>query len=411
MKATPLTPLQRMRRFATGLLVAVALLYLACRIFGDAQTWVAYVQAFAEAAMVGALADWFAVTALFRHPLGIPIPHTAIVAKRKDEIGRGLGEFVQENFLVPDVLAPRLRAAQPAQRLGEWLNDVSHVARAGDAAASAITVATGLLRDDDVQAIIEHTVRARIEATPVAPLLGRAIEIVRANGRQEQVVSAVLARLGGVLGENRDMLRTQFAAESPWWVPEQIDDRVFERLFDGFVRFIDELRADEHHPLRRTIDRQIATLVDALQNDPAMIVKGEAAKAEFLDHPAVREWIGAAWGDLKASLLAQTRDPSSELRARIERGIAQFGNRLRADESMRSRVDGFVERSVLSVVKSSGQEVANLITTTVERWDTDETVERFESQIGRDLQFIRINGTIVGGLAGVVIHAVSSVVG
>ena len=404
-----MSPLKKMRRIATALLLFVTIVYLVCRVFGDGQTWLGYVQAFAEASMVGALADWFAVTALFRHPLGLPIPHTAIVEKRKDEIGRGLGEFVQENFLVPGVLGPRLRAAEPSKRLGAWLNDVSHVSQVGDAAASGITIATSLLRDEDVQAVVEHTIRARIEATPIAPLLGRGLDIVRANGRQEQLVSAVLARLGGVLDENRVMLRGRFASESPWWVPEQIDDRVFERLFDGFVRFVEELRSNEVHPLRQTIDRQVSTFVEALQNDPVLIAKGETTKAEFLDHPAVREWIGAAWGDLKTSLLAQTRDPSSELRARIDRGIKEFGNRLRTDEVLRERVDGFVERSALGLVASSGGEVANLITQTVERWDADETVERFESQIGRDLQFIRINGTIVGGLAGLAIHVIGQV--
>lgn len=406
-----MSPLKKMRRIATALLLFVTIVYLVCRVFGDGQTWLGYVQAFAEASMVGALADWFAVTALFRHPLGLPIPHTAIVEKRKDEIGRGLGEFVQENFLVPGVLGPRLRAAEPSKRLGAWLNDVSHVSQVGDAAASGITIATSLLRDEDVQAVVEHTIRARIEATPIAPLLGRGLDIVRANGRQEQLVSAVLARLGSVLDENRVMLRGRFASESPWWVPEQIDDRVFERLFDGFVRFVEELRSNEVHPLRQTIDRQVSTFVEALQNDPVLIAKGETTKADFLDHPAVREWIGAAWGDLKTSLLAQTRDPSSELRARIDRGIKEFGNRLRTDEVLRERVDGFVERSALGLVASSGGEVANLITQTVERWDADETVERFESQIGRDLQFIRINGTIVGGLAGLAIHVIGQVLG
>ena len=406
-----MSPLKKMRRIATALLGFVTIVYLVCRVFGDGQTWLGYVQAFAEASMVGALADWFAVTALFRHPLGLPIPHTAIVEKRKDEIGRGLGEFVQENFLVPGVLGPRLRAAEPSKRLGAWLNDVSHVSQVGDAAASGITIATSLLRDEDVQAVVEHTIRARIEATPIAPLLGRGLDIVRANGRQEQLVSAVLARLGSVLDENRVMLRGRFASESPWWVPEQIDDRVFERLFDGFVRFVEELRSNEVHPLRQTIDRQVSTFVEALQNDPVLIAKGETTKADFLDHPAVREWIGAAWGDLKTSLLAQTRDPSSELRARIDRGIKEFGNRLRTDEVLRERVDGFVERSALGLVASSGGEVANLITQTVERWDADETVERFESQIGRDLQFIRINGTIVGGLAGLAIHVIGQVLG
>jgi uncharacterized membrane-anchored protein YjiN (DUF445 family) len=400
------TSFHKMRRFATGLLVVVGILYLAVRVFTDGEGIWGFVQAGAEAAMVGAIADWFAVTALFRRPLGLPIPHTAIIAERKNEIGRGLGEFVQTNFLTSGVLGSRVRDAAPAERLGAWLAEPTNVAKASDGIARGINVGAGLLRDDDVQRIVESTIRTRLETVQAAPVVGRLLDTVRGNGRQSQLVSAVLEKLGDGLHENREVLRQRFATESPWWVPEPIDDRVFTRLFDGFTSFIDDLRSDPRHQMRAEIDRRIDTLIRDLQSDPVMIEKGERAKMELLEHPAVREWIGSAWGDVKSSLLVQTRDPSSELRTRIDKTVNEFGNRLRTDEELRARIDGFVERSVIRVIESSGQEVADLITTTVERWDTDETVERIESQIGRDLQFIRINGTVVGGLVGVVIHAI-----
>ena len=408
---TPPSGFHQMRRFATLLLVAVSLFFTALKVLTNGDGWSGYVEAAAEAAMVGAIADWFAVTALFRRPLGLPIPHTAIVAERKNEIGRGLGEFVQTNFLTPGVLGSRVRDAKPAHRLGEWLATEAATATATDAIARALTVSAGLLRDDDVQRILETTVRDRVTAVPAAPVMGRLLDTVRADGRQAQLVSAVLERLGHVLDANRWTLRDRFATESPWWVPEPIDDRVFTRLFDGFARFVDDLQRDPNSPMRGEIDRRIDRFITDLQTDPILIAKGEQLKLDLLEHPAVREWIGSAWSDIKASMLAQARDPSSELRLRIAKGVQEFGARIRSDEALRARIDQGVERAVLRVVESSGQEVADLITSTVERWDTDETVERIESQIGRDLQFIRINGTVVGGLVGVAIHAVVQVVG
>jgi uncharacterized membrane-anchored protein YjiN (DUF445 family) len=401
----------QMRRFATLLFLAVTILYLVVRVGTDGRGVWGYVRAFAEAAMVGALADWFAVTALFRRPLGLPIPHTAIVAERKNEIGRGLGEFVQTNFLTPGVLAGRVHDAAPAERLGRWLDDSENVATATDAVARGINVGASLLRDDDVQRVVESTIRARLETVPAAPVLGRLLDTVRDNGRQAQLVSAVLEKLADGLQTNRDTLRQRFATESPWWVPDPLDDKVFTRIFEGFSRFVNELRQNPTHPLRKDIDRRIETFIYDLQHDPELLARGELAKAELLEHPAVRKWIATAWTDLKSTLLAQTRDPSSELQVRIGKAVAEFGVRLRTDAELRTRIDGFIERSVVRVVESSGKEVADMITSTVERWDTDETVERIESQIGRDLQFIRINGTIVGGLAGLVIHAVGQVLG
>lgn len=401
----------RMRRVATAMLVAVAIAYVLVRVATDDGGVWGYVRAFSEAAMVGALADWFAVTALFRRPLGLPIPHTAIVAQRKNEIGRGLGEFVQTNFLTPGVLAERIHDAAPAQRLGVWLEESVNVDAAADAVARGINVGAGLLKDEDVQRLLESTIRQYLAKIPAAPALGKLLDTVRDSGRQEQAVTAVLARLGDGLLSNRELLRQRFATESPWWVPEPLDERVFNRMFDGFSRFIDDLRRDPSHPMRREINERIDRYIHDLQHDPALLAKGEQSKTEVLGHPAVRAWIESAWTDVKALLLSQTRDPSSELRLRIRKAVEEFAGRLRADKELRTRIDQFVERSVVRVIESSGREVADLITTTVERWDTEETVERIETQIGRDLQFIRINGTIVGGLAGLVIHAVGQVLG
>ena len=399
--------LRRMKRLALGLLVLVTVIFICARIFEDDRSWLGYVRAFAEAAMVGALADWFAVTALFRHPLRIPIPHTAIIPTKKDEIGRGLGGFVQENFLTPSVLGEKVRAAHPAARLGAWLADDSHARRVGDGLGRLVTAASEVLRDDDVQAIIEQNLRVRARSVQAAPVMGRVLHEVAGDGRQALVVESALAKLEGLLNDNRNALRQAFAGESPWWVPMRIDDRVFERIFTGFVGIVGATRADPSHPLRQSIDTQISAAIDRLQTDAWLIARGEQLKEELLNHPSVKPWIAGAWTQVKSEIVAQSTDPASELRQRVERAVLDAGARLVGDAALATKVDGWTERVVGSVVEAYGHEVAGIITSTVERWDTDETVERIENQIGRDLQFIRINGTVVGGLAGLVIYTVS----
>ena len=399
--------LRRMKRLALGLLVLVTVIFICARIFEDDHSWLGYVRAFAEAAMVGALADWFAVTALFRHPLHIPIPHTAIIPTKKDEIGRGLGGFVQENFLTPSVLGEKVRAAHPAARLGAWLADDSHARWVGDGLGRLVTAASEVLRDDDVQAIIEQNLRVRARSVQAAPVMGRVLHEVAGDGRQALVVESALAKLEGLLNDNRNALRQAFAGESPWWVPMRIDDRVFERIFTGFVGIVGAMRADPSHPLRQSIDTQISAAIDRLQTDAGLIARGEQLKEELLNHPSVKPWIAGAWTQVKSEIVAQSTDPASELRQRVERAVLDAGARLVGDAALATKVDGWTERVVGSVVEAYGHEVAGIITSTVERWDTDETVERIENQIGRDLQFIRINGTVVGGLAGLVIYTVS----
>jgi uncharacterized membrane-anchored protein YjiN (DUF445 family) len=365
------------------------------------------VRAFAEAAMVGALADWFAVTALFRHPLGIPIPHTAIVPTKKDEIGRGLGGFVQDNFLTPSVLGEKVRAAEPAVRLGAWLSEEQHARRVGDLLGRLVTAASEVLRDEDVQAILEQNLRARARGIEAAPVVGRVLREAAADGRQALVVNSALTRLEALLNENRNALRQAFAGESPWWVPMRIDDRVFERIFSGFLGVVGAVRADPAHPLRVSIEAQITAAIERLQTDPVMIARGEQLKDELLNHPSVKPWIADAWTQVKAGIVDQSTDPTSELRRRVEHAVTEAGRRLVSDAALAAKADGWAERAVGSVVAAYGHELAGVITSTVERWDTTETVDRIETQIGRDLQFIRINGTVVGGLAGLVIHTVS----
>ncbi len=395
--------LRRMKAVALGLLLLAAVIYVVTELDGG-DGWVGYVRAFAEAAMVGALADWFAVTALFRHPLGIPIPHTAIIPKRKDQIGRSLGEFVEGNFLTHEVLGERLAQAQIGERLGTWLAKPANALRASEALGDALKGTLEVLDDKQVQEGLERVVRARIDATPAAPLLGRVLEMSVEGGHHQRLLDAVLVALHGFLDDNRTTFRRKLDDESPWWVPEPIDDRIFKKIYTAVEHFIDEVASDPDHDVRHTIDRRVTAFAERLEHDSVLLAKGEELKQELLDHPDVRAWLESLWLGLKEGMVAAATDPDSELRLRMTAGLQHAGQRLAAEPELQRKVDNWVERVVAYLLEHYRSEVSELIATTVERWDGESTARKMELQVGRDLQFIRINGTIVGGLAGVMIH-------
>jgi uncharacterized membrane-anchored protein YjiN (DUF445 family) len=399
--------LVRMKLVATGLLVAAAIVYLVARANEEGGPgWVGYVRAGAEAAMVGALADWFAVTALFRHPLGLPIPHTAIIPRRKDQIGRSLGEFVQGNFLTREVLAERLASVHAGERLGRWLAEPAHAARAAAVAGDAMRGVIEVLDDRDVQHAVGGMVERRLRQVDAAPLLAKAVDVSVEGGHHQRLLDAVLTGLSGFLDENRSTLRSRLQQESPWWVPEPIDDRIFNKIFGGVQRFLTDVRAVPDHEVRRSIEQRIVRLAEQLRTDPAMIAKVDELRDELLAHPEVQAWIGSLWGSVKRTMLAAADDPDSELRVRLTNGLQSLGARLVADAELQHKVDAWLERTLAYVVDNYKNEVADLIATTVERWDARDTARRIELQVGQDLQYIRINGTVVGGLAGLLIHTV-----
>jgi uncharacterized membrane-anchored protein YjiN (DUF445 family) len=396
-----------MKLVATGLLVAAAVVYLVARANEEGGAgWIGYVRAGAEAAMVGALADWFAVTALFRHPLGLPIPHTAIIPRRKDQIGRSLGEFVQGNFLTREVLAERLAGVHAGERLGRWLAVPEHAARASAVAGDAARGVIEVLDDRDVQHALGGMVERRLRQVDAAPLLAKAVDVSVEGGHHQRLLDAVLNGLAGFLDENRSTLRGRLQQESPWWVPEPIDDRIFNKIFGGVQRFLADVGDTPDHDVRRSIERRIVQLAEQLRTDPVMIAKVEELKDELLSHPEVQAWFQSLWGSLKKSALQAADDPESELRVRLTNGLRTFGARLATDAELQQKIDDWLERSLAYVVENYKNEVADLIATTVERWDARDTSRRIELQVGQDLQYIRINGTVVGGLAGLLIHTV-----
>jgi uncharacterized membrane-anchored protein YjiN (DUF445 family) len=398
-----------MKLLATGLLVLVTLVFVVVRTTAPDGGWAGYVEAFAEAAMVGALADWFAVTALFRHPLGLPIPHTAIIPRRKDQIGASLGEFVQENFLTKELLDERLQRARVGARLGEWLSHPANALRASAAAGDVLRGALDVIDDESISGSIEGMVERRVRSTPAAPLVGRAVDLAIENGHHQRLLDSTITGLANFLDDNRATFRERLQNESPWWIPETIDDRIFDKIFTGVHHFLADIGADPRHEVRRSIDTRMVAFAERLRTDPELIRKGEELKDELLAHPDVRAWIASLWGELKDSLERASVDPDSELRRRLTFNLGQFGTRLRDEPELQRKVDTWVASAGGYLVDNYRGEVSRMIETTVGRWDAESTSRRMELQVGRDLQFIRINGTVVGGLAGLVIHLLTRV--
>ena len=399
--------LRRMKAVAAGALVAMALVFAIAFAFERDIPALSYVRAAAEGGMVGALADWFAVTALFRHPLGIPIPHTAIIPRRKDEIGRTLGEFVETEFLRADVVRDKLESTPIASRVGEWLVDPVNSRRVAAEAAAAAAGVLRALSDDDVRDVIESLAREHLIEPDWGPPLGERLERVVAADAHRPAVDLAVDTIGAWLHANRSAFSGLVSRRLPSWVPKIAHRLVDDTVYNEAVAFVDKVRADPDHQARHAIDGYLSRLADNLQNDPVTIGRLEDAKTSVFDSPRVRALAADAWGTAKAGLLTALEDERSDLRRRAAEALAQIGERLRTDAGLQRRVDTWVTDAVVFVVDRHRHDIASIITDTVERWDAEDTTRKIELMVGRDLQYIRLNGTVIGALAGVAIYTVA----
>ncbi|WP_202447161.1 MULTISPECIES: DUF445 domain-containing protein [Streptomycetaceae] len=404
---------RRMKLIATGFLVTASVVYGLARWAqaAGAGAWAGYVSAAAEAGMVGALADWFAVTALFKRPLGLPIPHTAIIPTKKDVLGRSLGEFVGENFLSAPVVRARLRAVGIGARLGRWLSEPEHADRVTEQAAAALRGALTVLRDSDVQAVVTEAVNRRADALEVAPGLGRMLDRVVADGGHRKVVDLVCVRARDWLVAHGDSVMAAVEGGAPGWTPRFVDRRIGERVYKELLRFVTEMRDMPDHPARGAIDRFLADFAAELRSDPDTRARVERLKRDLLARAEVQDVIESAWNAVRATVVAAAEDERSELRLRTRSALLSLGARMTSDARLREKVDGWLEDAATYVVTTYRDEITALITETVASWDADQTSRKIEAHVGRDLQFIRINGTVVGALAGLLIYTVSRLAG
>ncbi|KGN34303.1 membrane protein [Knoellia sinensis KCTC 19936] len=400
------TGLRRMRAVALGLLVLAAIVYAVT--LRHETGWLGYVNAGAEAAMVGALADWFAVTALFRHPLGLPVPHTAIIPKRKNEIGRNLQEFVTENFLTEQIARERLTAARVGERLGVWLSEPRHRQRVMTEVVRVTRAGLGRLSDEDVREVIADFVLPRLATEPISPIAGSLLEGVVSEETHHGLVDLGLEQLHDWLVDNPGTFSSVMGERAPWWSPPWVDDKVIGWSYQQVLTWLADIRSTPGHPARVAFDDLLGRLARDLQSDPAVMERAESLKERLLSHPQVPDTAVGLWRSFAAALESAMDDPTSYFHVRGDELLQHLGRHLVEDEPWRSRLEGHLGEAVSFFVNTYGSELAEVISVTVEQWDGREAAERIELHVGRDLQFIRINGTIVGALAGIIIHALSS---
>jgi uncharacterized membrane-anchored protein YjiN (DUF445 family) len=400
---TRLRDLRRMRFFATALLVLMFLVFVATS-YAEAQwPWLAYPRAFAEAGMIGACADWFAVVALFRHPLGLPIPHTAIVPRSKDRIGIAIGRFTANNFLSPRVLAERIREVDIAGWISRWLKQPGNARSVAQRAASVLQQVVRSLPREDVNAFLTRAARFGLETMPAAPLASRLLALVWAQGEMQTLIEHGISYASAALVRNRETIKQKVSQRSYRIIPKWIDGILADKIVAGIAKALEEMR-EPNHPWRVELSTAVEKLIKDLATDPAMLARGEELKARLLENPVVAKQIDAMWVEVEDKL--DQLASSNRLFEMLEEMLLTLGERLANDERIGEGINRWLRVAVLRTVAPRRAEIAAFIRKVVENWDAATLVKRIELQVGRDLQYIRINGTLVGGLVGLIIFSV-----
>jgi uncharacterized membrane-anchored protein YjiN (DUF445 family) len=406
---------RRMRRTATGLLIAMAALYLVAHHLRDRHPAWGFVLAFAEAAMVGGLADWFAVTALFRHPLGVPIPHTAIIPVNKNRIADTMAVFLQDNFLTPPVIARRIRAMNVASALGDFLaeprgrNDGEPESRLRAGVANLMGDVLESLDQERLGGMIKGALRGQLEKIEVAPLLGQMLGVAIADKRHMPLFEDFIRWAGAALEENEPLIRDMIHRKANALLRlTKLDETVANAILDGFYKLLAETVVIPDHPVRRKVEEGLDSLAHRLSHDPDLQQRVEHLKHEILANPAFAAWLEGIWERARAALLRVTRDPDGALAGQLGHMLAELGIALQQDLRLQVMVNRFARRTLVGTATRYGGQIVRLVSETVRRWDARTLTDRLESAVGRDLQFIRINGTVVGGMVGVLIHTVDT---
>jgi len=396
--------LAHMRWFATGLLFGMAGLFVATSLLISTHPWLGVVAAFAEAGMIGALADWFAVTALFRRPLGLPIPHTAIVPSRKNDIGQALAHFIRDHFLIKDAVLPRLSRADLAGRLGAWLTQGDNSRLVSRDLSIALEWLIGAVDSAELRQSLRDGLRGALQQASVSAGLGVIVDVLTSGNHAESLVDELVQVGRNQLRANEDRIRERIKDRSPWWLPKFVDEEIFDQLIGELQRILDEVGADPKLSARVEITQRLRDLKIALIEDPIIRERGQTLRDEFLRHPAVKAFLDDLWQRSRGSIGDALGDPDSALRVGLERELRSIGHRLQEDSEVSERLNGWLRELITYLVETYRQPLSEIISETVEKWDATATADRIELYIGRDLQFIRINGTLVGGLVGVLIY-------
>ncbi len=402
---------RNMRLVATGMLVLMAVIFAISARFLEMHPAWGYVHAFAEAAMVGGLADWFAVTALFRHPMGVPIPHTAIIPENKDRIADTMASFLRENFLIPSVVARRMRDMNLAKAVGDYLSQpqLGGSSRVREGAGELLVEVLESLDPDRLGGQVRAGLASGIERLDVAPLMGQVLEAMIADGRHKPVIDSIIRWSGLVLEDNEVMVRGVIHERANALLRiTGLDERLASSVLDGLYKLLAEVLVDPEHPLRDKVEEGLADLAKGLQEDPELRGKVERMKRDIVNNPAVADWWQGVWERLRRKLIGMVRGSDSGDMDQLGGTLAELGTALKEDRALQAQLNRFARRTMAGIATRYGGQIVQLVSETVRRWDAETVTGRIEGAVGRDLQFIRINGTLVGGFVGVTIHFVMS---
>ena len=402
--------LRHMQWFATGLLVAVAVLFVITSLLLPAYPWLGVVVAFSEAGMIGALADWFAVTALFRRPLGLPIPHTAIVPTRKKDIGEALARFIRDHFLTRDAVLPRLAEADLAGRMGGWLARKENSHLVSRDLGRALDWLLGAVDSAELRQSLRTSLQRALDQASVSAGFGVILEVFTTGDHAQALVDHLVEVGRSQLAANEEKIRARIKDRSPWWLPRFVDEEIYTQLIGELQRILDEIGDDPTHAAREDFNRRLAALRDALDNDPVTIERGQVLRDEFLNHPAVKTYFDDLWQMVRGNLSNALNDSESPIRLGLEHELTIIGTRLQEDTEIADTLNGWLRDLVTYLVETYRQPLSEIVSDTIDGWDATATSDRIELYIGRDLQFIRINGTLVGGLVGVAIYLIWGVI-
>jgi uncharacterized membrane-anchored protein YjiN (DUF445 family) len=396
----------KMRRIATGLLVLMAVVFGAARLLQPRFPWLSFVVAFAEAAMVGALADWFAVTALFRHPLGLPIPHTAIVPANKDRIGSSVADFLEQNFLTREVLAEELRHIDFAGAAAQWLCEPGNSRDVALQIVQGVPTVVRMVEDHDVGNFLQATLATGLKNVRFAPLLAEVFDVLIADRRHQQLFDHLIGMAANALERNQDTIRQKIHEASPRWMPRIIDDKLFEKIMTESRAILDEMR-QEGSEWRERYHRSVEEFIGKLRGSPEYEERIVRVVDQTLQHPLFKSYTNTVWTSVRDRLLADADKPDSRIAAQLERALGGVGVALQRDAAVQDKLNGWIREFAARAISGRRHLIAALVKRVIQKWDAETVSRKFESYVGRDLQYIRINGTLVGGLVGLLLHLVS----
>jgi uncharacterized membrane-anchored protein YjiN (DUF445 family) len=399
--------LRRNRLIATALLGVMAVLFIVTTLAPQPGFVILLVRAIAEAALVGGLADWFAVTALFRQPLGLPIPHTAILPKNKDRIGEGLASFIERNFLSPDIVRAKLRSLDPARLVADWLSAPANADAVARRLVRVLPYLVSTIDDRDIRGFVGDAIGRRLAEMELAPLLGRAIAALTTNRFHEILLDRLLEFARQFLDDREGQIYVAAEAQRRrWWIPKAVNRQIAKAIIGGVKELISDLR--EPGSTRRKVLLGIERLAEELTTSPVCSARVEEAKLRLLEDAEVKAWLGSVWGDFEQGLLADLASPRSRAEVAVGAAVLSLGRHLASDADMRRRVNRTVEPMALEVIPWRAG-LGHFIIEVVRQWDAGSFTNRLELVVGRDLQYIRMTGTLVGGLIGCLLYLLSAV--